>query len=181
MFIILVSCWDKTADTTKEASVDQEITQSVVETKVVTPENNQDILTEDENIEQDEDNIVEDSQAIYELTASEEELESGDIPEKDEFTDWGWDYYDDENNIVTLYGPAEDGAVDFELWYANECTGFAGTAYLEKSWIANYYDDATSCQMNITYNPWMIEFSSYDCWEYVDPWCNDFTDTYKIQ
>jgi len=101
--------------------------------------------------------------------------------EVDEFADWGWEYYDDENNVVVLYGPAEDGAVDFEIWYANECTGFAGTAYLERSGVANYYDDANSCQMNLTYNPGSIELTTYDCQEYVDVGCNDFSDTYNIQ
>ena len=143
-------------------------------------------LTDRENIDtitdsaEGEENLAEDSQAIYELTADEAEWTVDSVGE-DQFTNWRWDYYSDDKKYLWIVGPWDDGAIDFELYYPDEslCSWFAATAYLEKSWVANYYDDSGDCQINLTYNPGIIEVNTYECSVYEDIRCGSFSWVYK--
>ena len=103
-------------------------------------------------------------------------------PIENDFEDWRGEYYKQDNTFLETYGPSEEGGVDFFIWFEDDdCTGFSAIAFLEKSWVANYYDDETSCQINLTYNPGTIELSSYDCGDYEDAQCGGFSGIYTIK
>jgi hypothetical protein len=110
----------------------------------------------------------------------EEVLEEDDVV--DEYADWAGEYYTDDNKMLDIVGPSETGWVDVDLSYDDiNCVGLWLLANLEKSGVANFYSETTSCIMNFTYNPWVVEVNSYQCEDYEDAICGSFTGIYKLK
>ena len=100
----------------------------------------------------------------------------------DEFADWSWEYFSENNRTLELFWPDEQWGVDLWIYYDDiTCTGFWAIAYLEKSWVANFYDKNGQCQINLTYNPWVVEVNSYNCSDYEESQCGGFSGTYKLR
>lgn len=100
----------------------------------------------------------------------------------DQFADWSGEYYTKDNKLLELLGPSETGGVDMDITYDDiECIGFWALAQLEKSGVANFYDTGSKCQINLTYNPGVVELHSYDCSAYESTKCGGFSGTYTLK
>lgn len=85
----------------------------------------------------------------------------------DDNSNWTGTYIDEFDRTLKITGPASDGALKFELTPQNSesCQEdvWIGTAYLTKSYVANYSNRNGDCHLNFTFNPGQIEVREYEC------------------
>lgn len=105
--------------------------------------------------------------SISEFTNNEATNTETEVNNSDDNSIWTGTYVDEFNRTLKIIGPASDGAVKFEIAPQNseDCQEglMVGTAYLTKSWLANYQEDGDECQLTFTFNPGQIQISEYDC------------------
>ena len=99
---------------------------------------------------------------------------------KNDIDDWTGVYTDEFNRTLKLTGPASDGALQFELSDKNS-TGCSegiktGTAYLMRSYVANYDETGNECHLNFSFGG-DITVTEYDCPHGGS--CRSFSGTYK--
>lgn len=105
--------------------------------------------------------------SISESINSETSIVKPESTKSDDYSNWSGTYLDEFGRSLKIIGPASDGAVKFELTPQNNenCAEdvWSGTAYLTKSYLANYQDENSECHLNFTFNPGQIEVGDYNC------------------
>lgn len=105
--------------------------------------------------------------SIKETTINDISITEKESKKLDDNSNWTGTYIDEYDRTLKIIGPASDGAVKFELTPQNSesCQEdvWKGTAYLTKSYVANYSNRNGDCHLNLTFNPGQIEVREYDC------------------
>lgn len=105
--------------------------------------------------------------SISESSNSESSIAKSKLNNSEDYSNWTGIYYDEFHRKLKISGPAADGAVRFEITPQNteSCMEdiYRGTAYLTKSYLANFSDENSDCQLSFTFNPGSIEIMEYNC------------------
>jgi hypothetical protein len=95
--------------------------------------------------------------------------------------DWTGVYEDKKGNRININGPSTDGMVLFEINHEKDCINnvMKDTAYLTKSWLANFSESNGNCGISFTYNSDQIEVMEFECANKHGANCGSFDGVYK--